>query len=69
MERKFQSIGHSGNKKITKPEALVFVDNTGSYYAGELLTDPEVEQLRNTHKVSEIIWEGRQRYARAARGI
>lgn len=60
MDSNVQSIGHSGNKQTAKPEALLFVDNTGNYYAGALLTDPEVEQLRNTHKVSEIILDGRQ---------
>lgn len=69
MDRKFQFIALPGNKQITKPEALLFVDATGCYYAGERLTEPEVELLRITHKVSEIIWEGRQRYAHATRNV
>lgn len=60
MNSKVQLFGHPVNKQITRPEALLFIDNTGNYYAGALLTDWEVEQLRNTHKVSEIIWDGRQ---------
>jgi hypothetical protein len=57
MNRKPNSIGGRKNNLINQPEALLFVDNSGTYYAGELLTNPQVEQLRRTHKISEIIWE------------
>jgi hypothetical protein len=63
MNRQLQPYGHSGGDEITKPDALLVVDSTGSYYAGERLSDREVEQLRFTHKVSEIIWGEQMRIA------
>gem|GEM_PF-3093071 len=38
----------------TQPEALLVTDTSGTYYAGELLTDFQVAQLYKTHKISRI---------------
>lgn len=39
---------------LRRPDAVIFSDATGSYFAGDLLTGEQLKKLRSTHQVIEV---------------
>lgn len=44
---------------LRKPETIVFVDSSGTYHAGALLSKQEERRLRSSYKVIEIRFQGK----------